>query len=151
MPAGEHNARKTHCPRGHAYDKVEAGGRRRCSVCDRAARQRYADRNRSGERQRVRVYDATETGRRRARAKHLRRAFGITLEDYERMLHEQGGVCAACGQAWEPTARNPGLCVDHDHETGEVRGLLCDPCNRAAGSVGDDPARLRALADYLDR
>lgn len=64
------------------------------------------------------------------------------------MLADQGGLCAICRQP-ERTARNQVLAVDHDHSTGEVRGLLCSHCNRAVGLLADDPARLiRALA-YL--
>jgi hypothetical protein len=68
------------------------------------------------------------------------------------MLIEQEGRCAACSVA------TPKLQIDHCHETGRVRGLLCPRCNSSAGSVRDDPdevrrwaARLGALADYLER
>jgi hypothetical protein len=57
------------------------------------------------------------------RAKQL----GVTDADYDRMLNEQGGGCAICGNP--PKSRR--LHVDHDHKTGKVRGLLCFRCNRA--------------------
>ena len=60
------------------------------------------------------------------------------------MLGAQGGRCAACGQD-EPKH------VDHDHETGRVRGMLCFLCNQALGNVRDDVTRLQALIDYLVR
>lgn len=55
----------------------------------------------------------------------LRRVYNITVEDYKAMLVEQGGGCAVCG-----TVPDERLCVDHDHATGQVRGLLCRNCNR---------------------
>lgn len=66
------------------------------------------------------------------RALHLKRRsnykllYGITIEDYERMYFEQGGVCAICGNPPPPTKH---LFIDHDHKTGKVRGLLCRGCN----------------------
>ena len=58
----------------------------------------------------------------------LKYLYGITLEDYTRMLDDQHGVCAICSQ---PNVRGWRLSVDHNHETGEVRALLCNPCNFA--------------------
>lgn len=55
--------------------------------------------------------------------------YGITQSEYELMLAQQGGVCALCGS---PPKRYR-LAVDHDHETGKIRGLLCTPCNRWLG------------------
>ena len=77
------------------------------------------------------------------------KAYGITPEDYDRMLEEQGGRCAMC------RTDDPGghggvkhFHVDHDHETGVVRGLLCDTCNRGLGTY----EKLRILAEtYLGR
>lgn len=68
---------------------------------------------------------------------------GLTIEDYERLLAEQRGGCALCGS----TDR---LCVDHDHETGRVRGILCFKCNTAIGMLGDSAAGLRRAFEYLD-
>lgn len=80
----------------------------------------------------------------------LKRVYGITIEDFDRILHDQNGKCAICGGGTERTA-NGSLCVDHDHKTHKIRGLLCDPCNRAIGLLSDCPKRARALADYLEK
>lgn len=66
----------------------------------------------------------------------------ITVEQLTRLESEAGGVCALC-------SRSRPLHVDHDHATGEVRGLLCSTCNTGLGKFGDDPARLEAAAAYL--
>ena len=58
--------------------------------------------------------------------------YGISVETYEKMLSTQGGVCALCPSAYSHGKR---LCVDHDHRTGRVRGLLCSRCNRLLGAV----------------
>jgi Recombination endonuclease VII len=82
---------------------------------------------------------------RREHAKHVTRTFGIEIEEYERLAREQGGVCAICERV--PGKRR--LCVDHDHDTGRVRALLCGACNRAIGCMADDPALLELAAQYL--
>jgi hypothetical protein len=82
----------------------------------------------------------------------LQRTYGISEQDVRRMLDEQGGVCAICGgQQRNSRWRSTMLCVDHDHATGRVRGLLCNNCNTLLGSVKDRPEVLRAAADYLER
>lgn len=69
-----------------------------------------------------------------------RREYGLTDDEY-RSLIEAG--CTVCGSTKK-------VCVDHSHTTGKVRSALCNNCNVALGLAGDDPARLRALANYLD-
>ncbi|MFG1776622.1 endonuclease domain-containing protein [Micromonospora sp. NPDC049048] len=73
--------------------------------------------------------------------------YGLTPETFDQMLAEQGGKCAACGGG---SGRRP-FQVDHCHQTGRVRGLLCGNCNSALGHARDDRDRLRALIQYLDR
>jgi recombination endonuclease VII len=74
---------------------------------------------------------------------HLRHRYGIGVEDFDRMLAEQGGLCAICREA-------PAEHVDHDHRTKRVRGLLCFNCNGALGQFRDRrDLMLRAIA-YLD-
>src|SRR5262245_32747027 len=70
-----------------------------------------------------------------ARKSHLKRTFAMTQEQYERRLAQQGGGCAVCGRPPKP---DKSLHVDHDHETGHVRGLLCFSCNAALGHFQDD-------------
>lgn len=75
--------------------------------------------------------------------------FGISRDEFAALFPDGVGVCSVCGS----TKRTPGrrrLSIDHDHVTGAVRGILCHPCNSALGLCGDDPARLRALADYVE-
>ncbi len=78
----------------------------------------------------------------------LQKKYGITLDDYDRMLKEQGDGCAICGRKPSNTRR---LDVDHDHKTGKVRGLLCHRDNRGLAWFSDNPTTLRAAADYLSK
>jgi hypothetical protein len=79
----------------------------------------------------------------------LKMYYGITLEDYNRMLEEQGGCCAICGKPSTDYKRN--LHVDHDHLTGKVRGLLCVRCNYGIGYFGEDTTLLENAKVYLTK
>lgn len=72
----------------------------------------------------------------------LQRRYGIDLTERQRLLDEQGGLCAIC-------RAKPAVHVDHDHRTGACRGLLCFACNRGLGKADDDPKTLRAMIAYL--
>lgn len=80
------------------------------------------------------------------------RVYGITAAEYVALDAAQDGLCAICAQPETMTYRGTvkQLSVDHDHETGKVRGLLCAACNFALGKFRDDPALLRSAADYLE-
>jgi Recombination endonuclease VII len=73
--------------------------------------------------------------------------YGLTEDDYDTMYHRQNGRCAICGKL----PFNKLLVVDHDHETGQVRDLLCGGCNSGLGMFRDDPETLEAAASYLAR
>ena len=75
-------------------------------------------------------------------------AYEIASPQWDAMFIAQEGRCAVCRTDKVGGLRN--FAVDHCHVTGKVRALLCGACNTAMGMVGDDPVRLRALADYLD-
>lgn len=87
-------------------------------------------------------------------AYNLTKRFGMTVDDYDAMLAGQGGKCAICGatEGWySPGAgRSKKLSVDHCHEGGQVRGLLCDLCNMGIGRFKHDPDLLRAAIGYLE-
>ena len=70
----------------------------------------------------------------------LQSRYGISTDGYYEMLEQQGGGCAICGRP--PKARR--LCVDHDHTTGEIRGLLCPGCNYAVSVIESYPVKLEA-------
>jgi hypothetical protein len=72
--------------------------------------------------------------------------YGIDREEFERFLRNIDGRCTICREVM----RENGVCVDHDHKTQWVRGLLCRSCNSGLGLFCDDPGRLRAAADYLE-
>lgn len=92
----------------------------------------------------------------KGRDANLRHKYGITTEQYNFMLQAQGGVCAIC-KTDEPGGRRSGrggsaehFFVDHNHTTGEVRGLLCNSCNRVIGLVKEDVDTLKCMKEYLD-
>jgi hypothetical protein len=82
---------------------------------------------------------------RKLHRKMVLRRHGMSLEEYERLLALQGGVCAICQKA----PRRGLLCVDHCHRTGMIRGLLCAKCNSGLGFYDDDPNRTQAATHYL--
>lgn len=88
------------------------------------------------------------------RRSNLRTNYGLDEDAYDALLNEQGGRCAICGRA-EQSAHRTGtrfsLSIDHDHQSGVVRGLLCQRCNRAIGLLGDDPKLLEAAKAYLEK
>ncbi len=90
-------------------------------------------------RERVRASSA-----RNGRKRQLKK-YGISVEDYDAMLMQQGGVCRICKRQ---SRRR--LIVDHCHKTDKVRGLLCLKCNSALGFYGDDPRLTRAATAHLE-
>jgi len=83
----------------------------------------------------------------------LKKRFGISLDQYNKILESQNGVCAVCGNEEIITYKNyntgRSLAVDHNHETGKVRGLLCTGCNRGIGFFNNNPERLIKASNYL--
>lgn len=82
----------------------------------------------------------------RVRVNNLRYNYGLTEEQYEALLRDQGGVCAICGKV-DGSGRR--LSVDHCHTTGQVRGLLCNGCNTSLGGLKDSPENMGGALIYL--
>lgn len=85
-----------------------------------------------------------------SRLAHLKRSYGLTDEQYWDIWHRQGGACAICGSGQPGGNGATHLHVDHCHETGRVRGLLCYRCNVSLGKMQESPDLLRIAADYLE-
>lgn len=78
------------------------------------------------------------------RINRLGKLYNLTQDEYHRMIVLQGNTCAICGNTFGDK-----VCVDHDHSTGKVRGLLCDTCNRGIGLLKDDTRILLSAISYL--
>jgi hypothetical protein len=90
----------------------------------------------------------TPEAKAKAKAYQLYRNYGITWDERETMIASQGSVCAVCGStAWG----HYGPLVDHDHDTGEVRGIVCHKCNIGIGLIGDNLRRAEAVVAYLKK
>lgn len=132
----------TECGRARARvasEKAKHDGRRKIN------RQKYES-GEAGKANRKRWYEGG--GRTANRKAMLKSKFGITLEDYDRMLLEQQGCCKVCGIHVDDYYRH--LAVDHDHTTGKVRALLCDPCNVALGMLKEDTDIMKKLIKYVE-
>jgi hypothetical protein len=121
----------------------------------------YRERNRKHLNERVRSLRAYQKAYDKARWaankeqqtwERIEKLYGLTRQDYEKLLDRQGHCCAICKSPEAKTKKIKHLkfLVDHCHATGEVRGLLCHPCNSAIGMLGDDPSRLASAIEYLN-
>lgn len=97
----------------------------RCATCHRAAR---------------------KASRSSGHESMVRRVYGLAPGAWDRLLAFQGGRCAICRRR---AGRRRALATDHNHRTGEVRGLLCSKCNRYLGWINDDPYAAARMASYL--
>jgi hypothetical protein len=135
------------------------GYRPECKVCNLAARKAWYAANREREIARVKAWQQANPDRvnasqrarhlanpNRAREGHLRRKFGLSLEDYDQLLATQGGVCGIC---LEPPRPGESFHVDHHDERDGVRGILCVRCNNALGQLREDIAIAERAVDYL--
>jgi hypothetical protein len=87
------------------------------------------------------------------RKRLLREGYGITVEEFKRQFEEQDGLCACCGKRLELVIddyrANDMAVVDHDHETGALRGILCAACNLGIGKLGDTLTSVENAVRYL--
>lgn len=92
--------------------------------------------------------EALKISRKRTREWNRLKATGFTPDDFKTKLQEQGNVCAICG------TNNPGkldFCADHDHETGQKRGVLCRKCNSGLGHFNDNIEFMEKAIMYLNK
>jgi len=132
---------KMHCPKcGDTFNKDDAPPSQRskssyyCKSCRKVMRKESYWKNVDSER------SYSRTNQRKLR---LVRVYNITEDDYANLYGDQSGKCAICENS------NVRLVIDHNHDTGKVRQLLCDNCNRGIGLLKDNPEILQKAADYL--
>lgn len=76
------------------------------------------------------------------------KAYGVTAAYKQQLIDEQGGVCRIRGCGQRVDLKSP---LDHCHESGQVRAVLCTPCNRSLGALRENPRRIRGLAEYAEQ
>ena len=85
------------------------------------------------------------------RKSRLKKEYGLSIEEYELLLKQQFGECAICrSKTGTRKTKTRTLAVDHDHKTGKVRGLLCQPCNTVLGMFNDNPTLFKRAIKYLE-
>lgn len=141
----------------HVDRKMRDRLKKKCKTCTQrpgvvaASTRRYRD-NVGGYRDRVLAGVKARQTPAVKRAQHLHEKYGITTFDFDDLLAAQGGRCGIC-KTDKPVANRGGLangwCVDHDHSTGKIRGVLCQGCNTGLGSFRDSADALTNAAAYL--
>jgi len=120
-----------------------------CKDCARADGRAGHAKNRERSRAKAAAWKAANPEKLDAVTRRNRlKAYGLTPECYAEMFALQGGCCAMCGKHQSEESRR--LAVDHNHETGDVRALLCMNCNRTLGHAQESPELLRTAALYLE-
>lgn len=136
----------------HKHAARKSGVTERCKACKAAYYKKWRS---SGGKQWETDYRKRrqEIYRRQEFRRGLRRFYNLTIEDYNARLKQQNGTCAACGKPetakFTKTGVTKRLAVDHCHNTGRIRGLLCARCNRVLGLVADSSELLISLSAYL--
>lgn len=101
------------------------------------------------QRRKARERDSTEEGKLKSANRMYKRKYGLTLEQVEELRNKQNNRCAICSKDFKKGWDSAGFCVDHDHETGQVRALLCRICNLGIGLLQDCPDIVSKAAEYL--
>ena len=140
---------KEFCVRGHTLAetrKTYPSGFTVCYKCQSIRHYEWVQRHRD----RVRAYQRYFYSPKQQRAYRLKVKYGLTAQNYDALLESQEGRCAICGtKDFSRSGVNTHAYVDHDHETGEVRGLLCFACNTGLGAFSDSPEIMLEAIAYL--
>jgi hypothetical protein len=125
-----------------------------CKDCLRGRRESLAHLTPEERRQRQsdifkKRYASDPEFRDRLRGHRRKSVYGVSPEVVQVLLDRQGGTCAICLCSPKDATGQGGFHLDHDHDTGQIRGLLCFMCNRGLGDFFDDPVRLRSAVRYL--
>lgn len=147
----------SHCKRGHARIPENLYSDNGCRLCCKLRSAAKVEKILAWEKanpeehaNRMRSWTATSEGKRSVRNTKLKQQYGITLEEYEKLLESQGGKCAICPTVLDSSQSTTIPHVDHVHnQTGRIRGLLCLRCNLGLGSFRDNPQLLKRAVDYL--
>lgn len=128
----------------HKNCKKSSGLRSECRECRNKYRREFRKKNPI----KFLTYENTEEFKFKSRNSRLKRDYGISIEDFEKMEKNQNKVCAICKNT-ESHKTKIHLSVDHNHKTSKVRGLLCHRCNVVLGLIKEDFKILKSIVEYL--
>lgn len=114
----------------------------KCKVCKNKKARNYYENCKEG------LETPRKVGR-NYRDYHLKKTYGISLQQYNELLEKQQHSCAVCGKHADKEKKS--LAVDHNHKTGEIRGLLCSHCNYRVVGRWTDGTLLRKVVDYIEQ
>lgn len=135
--------------------KEPDGLAKQCRTCLKNRKRKWTEKNLEHVRETNRSPSLkyAENHPERKREAMMKCKYGIGVKEYHKLLEQQNDGCAICGAppTVRPHSTRATLCIDHDHSTGRIRGLLCSHCNHAIGLMQDDPILLEKAAEYLKR
>lgn len=144
----QHFTKDKHDPTGFTY---------RCKHCRNETSREWNEKNKEKvkesnlkNREKRKQFYSSPEGIISSRKAHLKKTYGITLDEFNQMLKKQKGKCAICGGT-ETRDKHKVMAVDHDHKTGKIRQLLCFKCNSALGNFNDDSKLLKKALKYLKK
>jgi len=116
----------------------------------KVVRQKYEKENKNKIKDYWKEYNSNTDLKEKLKEKHLKKTYNLSLNELELLKQKQNYCCAICGTHENNCSRKT-LFVDHNHTTGEIRGLLCSQCNSALGLMYDDISLLKNAINYLDK
>jgi hypothetical protein len=138
------------------YEKGKSHGDSWCKACRRADSKRWREQNPKKFRQQLKSWrERNPNSGKEWRELHpnysIEHAYDLTKNEWDALFEKQGRCCAICKATSPSGIKNGRWHTDHDHETGEVRGILCGNCNLGLGNFKDNPSLLRSAVAYLER
>lgn len=134
----------------HLRSKVSGWIQSKCKNCHKKASRNFHKNNpgKHTEYSKAQRKKNPEKFKAKAHRSRLKYLYGLSNEQFDSMFKSQNGACAICEKQ---NLNGKRLCVDHDHKTGKVRGLLCNQCNGFLGAISDDKSKAARAISYLEK
>lgn len=132
------------CPHGHLDKYITTGSCYTCLKIKTKAR----NQTQQGK-DAIKKWRGTEQGKKSIRNTNLKRNYDINKEEFDNMIKNQNNKCSLCNSNFDPNNKNERACVDHNHQTGKVRELICGYCNTSMGLAKENIQTLENMIIYL--